>query len=101
MEKEDRILRFIDGTATGDECRELIRELHDEGTLGEVLASDAATLFLYSREELLEYLSPEEVDEIEEMRDAYLNANSSRGYSLGDEAGDLPLVAEDEASYGE
>ena len=101
MEKEDRILRFIDGTATGDECRELIKELHDEGTLGEVLASDAATLFLYSREELLEYLSPEEVDEIEEMRDAYLNANSSCGYSFGDEAGDLPLVAEDETSYGE
>ncbi len=101
MDREDKILKFIDGTATGDECRELLKELRSEGLLGEVLLSDAATLFLYSHEELLEYFSPEEVAEIEEMRASLSAPRKTRTYTIGDSASDNRLVAEGEETYGE
>ena len=99
MEREERILRFIDCRATGDECRELLKELQEDGTLGEVLLSDAATLFMYSREELLEYFSPEEVDEIEQMRDGALNKNLSLEYTNDEGEEYLRAVAEKGEKY--
>ena len=101
MDREDKILKFIDGTATGCECRKLIQELRKEGSLGEVLISEAAALFLYSREELLEYFSSAEVDEIEEMRASLSAPRKTRTYTIGDSASDNRLVAEGEETYGE
>lgn len=101
MEREDRIQNFIDGCATGEECRELVKELRKEGTLGELLVSDAATLFFYSREELLEFFSPAEADEIEEMRIALTTPKKRKAYAIGDSAPSHRMVAEDEAPYGE
>ncbi len=101
MEREDRIQNFIDGCATGEECRELVKELRSEGTLGELLVSDAATLFFYSREELLEYFSPAEADEIEEMRIALTTPKKRKAYAIGDSAPFHRMVAENEAPYGE
>lgn len=101
MDREDKILKFIDGTATGDECRELLKELRSEGLLGEVLMSDAATFLLYSTEELLQYFSPEEVAEIEAQRATFTASKEPCNYIIGDSASDIRLVAEDEEPYGE
>ena len=100
MEREDKILNFIDGRATSDECRELIKNLHREGSLGEVLLTDAATLCLYSREELLEYFPPAEVDEIEKKIAALLGDDKDSVKLYNDTGDDLRMVAEDEESYG-
>ena len=100
MEREEKILNFIDGSATGSECRKLIQELRKEGSLGEVLISEAAALFLYSREELLEYFSPAEVDEIEEMRSALTTPKKKSAYTVDDAASPGRMVAEEGEPYG-
>ncbi len=100
MELEERILRFIDCRATGEECRELLKELRENGKLGEVLLCDAAVLFMYSREELLQYFSPEEVDEIEELCNSF-SETPRAGITIGQTEEPLRSVAEEEEPYNE
>lgn len=95
MDREKRILRFMSGRNTTEEGRALIKEMREDGTLCELIFSEVASMFLYSREELLEVFSPEEVDEIDKMREFLLESALYLG-KTSDKEEKLRAVAEEE-----
>lgn len=99
MKREDIILKFIDGTATAEECRELFNDLQENGGIDELLLSDAASLLFYTKEQLSEYFTSEEIEEIENIRAKYIELfKQSNEYQSGE---DTLMVAEDDTPYGE
>lgn len=99
MKRGNIILKFIDGTATPEECRELFNDLQENGGIDELLLSDAASLLFYTKEQLSEYFTSEEIEEIEGIRAKYMDLfKQNNGYKLDEDA---LMVAEDDAPYGE
>lgn len=100
MNYEELLEKYFDGTATSDECREVLEKMQADGILGDVLVSEAASLFACSREELEESFSPAEVEEIEAMRRSFASAGNIKPINYASDEDDYKMVAEDEAPYG-
>ena len=100
MNYEELLEKYIEGTATAEECREVLEKMQADGILGDVLVSEAASLFACSREELEETFSPAEVEEIEAMRRNLAFRGNVTPTNYASDEDDYKMVAEDEAPYG-
>lgn len=100
MNYEELLEKYLDGYATSEECREVIEKMQADGILGDVLLSEAASLFACTREELLETFSPAEVEEIEAMRCEAMGVSFAKPAPYASDEPDYRMVAEDEAPYG-
>lgn len=92
MDYENKLLKFMDCTASQKECDDVAEEIALHGNMGSMLIADAASLLYYTDEELSEFFTPDEIAEIREL------GGAPATYVMDEEP--LRMVAEEEEPYG-
>ena len=93
MNYEDDVLKFMDCTASKEECDEVVKGIASHEDLENLLLADAASLLYCTDEELSEFFSPAEIAEIRRLGAVATN--------YGEDDEDQRMVAEEGEPYGE